>query len=122
MSIPNQPMSGFNKFDIKRVSPSQINNYSCRRSRWVIEKIFGKIVTVGASAHRGTYIEHGIKHFFDRDKLAKGDLVADAVAYGVKEFDKKCKGMEKYEEERANIEPCIRKGIEELRKFKLMNF
>ena len=122
MSIPNKPMSGFNKFDIKRVSPSQINNYSCRRSRWVIEKIFGKIVTVGASAHRGTYIEHGIKHFFDRDKLAKGDLVADAVAYGVKEFDKKCKGMLKYEEERANIEPCIRKGIEELRKFKLMNF
>ena len=68
MSIPNNPMSGFEKFDIPRASPSQINNYSCRRSRWVIEKIFGKMVKAGASAYRGTYIEHGVKHFFDRDQ------------------------------------------------------
>ena len=122
MSIPNKPMSGFEKFGIPRVSPSQINNYSCRRSRWVIEKIFGKIVKAGASAYRGTYIEHGVKHFFDRDQLATGDLVAEAVDHGVKEFDKKCKGMDKYTEERGYIEPCIRKGIEELRKFNLMNF
>jgi len=39
MSIPNKPMSGFEKFDIPRVSPSQIGNYVARRSRWVIEKI-----------------------------------------------------------------------------------
>jgi len=122
MSIPNKPMSGFEKFDIRRVSPSQINNYSCRRSRWVIEKIFGKIVQAGASAYRGTYIEHGVKHFFDKSKLATRDVVSEAVNSAVKEFDKKCKGMNKYEEERGYIEPCVRKGIEELRKFDLMNF
>lgn len=100
MSIPNKPMSGFEKFDIPKVSPSQIGNYTSRRSRWVIEKIFKKIVTVGASAHRGTIIEHGIKHFFDIDKLATGDKITEAVDFGVKEFDKKCKGMSKYEEEK----------------------
>ena len=122
MSIPNKPMSGFEKFGIRKVSPSQINNYSCRRSRWVIEKIFGKIVQAGASAYRGTYIEHGVKYFFDKNKLATGDVVSEAVDYAVKEFDKKCKGMDKYKEERGYIEPCVIKGIEELRKFNLMNF
>ena len=34
----------------------------------------------------------------------------------------KCKGMAKYAEERLFIEPCIRKGIEEFRKFDLMLF
>ncbi len=122
MSIPNKPMSGFEKFDITKVSPSQIGNYTSRRSRWVIEKIFKKIVTVGASAHRGTIIEHGIKHFFDRNKLATGNAIEEAVDYGVKEFDNKCKGMAKYAEERLFIEPCIRKGIDEFRKFDLMLF
>jgi len=122
MSIPNKPMSGFEKFGIEKVSPSQIGNYTSRRPRWVIEKIFGKIVKAGASAHRGTFIEHGVKHFFDRNKLATGNAIAEAVDYGVKEFDNKCKGMDKYKEERDFIEPCIKKGIEELRKFDLMNF
>jgi hypothetical protein len=122
MSIPNKPMSGFEKFDIKKVSPSQIGNYTSRRSRWVIEKIFKKIVTVGASAHRGTTIEHGIEHFLRLDKLNTGDKIAESVDVGVKKFDDKCRGMMKYEEERNFIEPCIRKGIEEFRKFDLLQF
>ena len=122
MSIPNKPMSGFEKFDIPKVSPSQIGNYTSRRSRWVIEKIFKKIVTVGASAHRGTIIEHGIEHFFSMDKLKTGDKITESVDVGVKKFDEKCRGMMKYEEERNFIEPCIRKGIDEFRKFSLLQF
>ncbi len=121
MSIPNKPMSGFEKFGIPRVSPSQIGNYTSRRARWVIEKIFGKIVKAGASAFRGTFIEAGIEYFLKRNKLETGDLVEEAVNYALKEYDKKCKGMDKYKEERECIGPCVRKGIEEFRKLNLMN-
>ena len=65
MSIPNRPMAGFEKFGIEKISPSQMGNYIARRSRWVIEKIFGIIVAMyDASAFRGLAIEHGVAHWF----------------------------------------------------------
>ena len=32
--------------------------------------------------------------------MATGNAIAEAIDYGVKEFDNKCKGMDKYKEER----------------------
>ena len=117
MSIPNRPMAGFEKFGIEKISPSQMGNYIARRSRWVIEKIFGIIVAMyDASAFRGLAIEHGVAHWFpNRD-------IEAAIKVALKEFDTKAKGLKNFDEERLNIEPCIRKGIEELEKLNLINF
>ena len=117
MSIPNRPMAGFEKFGIEKISPSQMGNYIARRSRWVIEKIFGIIVAMyDASAFRGLAIEHGVAHWFQHK-----DIKA-AIKAALEEFDTKAKGLKNYDDERLNIEPCIKKGIEELEKLNLINF
>jgi hypothetical protein len=43
-------------------SPSSLNLFAASPSMWVLERILGKKQPVGAPAHRGTAVEHGVTY------------------------------------------------------------
>lgn len=65
-------------FTFVRHSPSSLNLFSACLSMFVLEKILGRRMPVGAAAHRGTAVEAGIAHGLDDLEAPLADCVAVA--------------------------------------------
>ena len=73
-------MSNFEKYGIEHLSPSSCNLFTASPAMFVLQKCLGKKTSVGAAAHRGTAVEHGLAHF-----LINGNAT-EAVNLAKKEF------------------------------------
>jgi len=73
-------MSNFEKYGIEHLSPSSCNLFTASPAMFVLQKCLGKRTMVGAAAHRGSAVEHGLAHF-----LTTGDA-AGAVSLAKNEF------------------------------------
>ena len=73
-------MSNFEKYGIEHLSPSSCNLFTASPAMFVLQKCLGKKTSVGAAAHRGTAVEHGLAHF-----LTTGNAI-EAVSLAKNEF------------------------------------
>ena len=111
MIIPNRPMSGFEKFNLKIPSPSSVNDFVGYRAKWCLRKIFGYNFPSNCAMERGTCTEKGVS------PILRGLVNEDeGIEIGLKHFDDKCNpDMKDYHEERATIPYLIRGAVKELK-------
>ena len=65
-------------FTFVRHSPSSLNLFSACLSMFVLEKILGRRMPVGAAAHRGTAVEAGIAHGLENLEAPLADCISIA--------------------------------------------
>ena len=104
-------MNNFEKYGIEHLSPSSCNLFTASPAMFVLQKCLGKKTSVGAAAHRGSAVEHGLAHF-----LTTGDAAA-AVNLAKTEFATLTSmiGDPRQEKEAASIADMVTVGIAEMR-------
>jgi hypothetical protein len=65
--------------DYPHHSPSSLNLFAAAPAMWVLEKILGLKQPVGASAHRGTAVEHGVALGLAHPDQDLNDCIKQAV-------------------------------------------
>jgi hypothetical protein len=108
---------------VERHSPSSLNLFAANLPMYVLERILGHKQAVGAVAHRGTTVEHGVAHgLLDLDAtpdecidkaLQKYDLLT-AFAFG---SDPDAKKDPRTVDVRAGIRGMVTHGLDELRPY-----
>ena len=111
MNIPNRPMSGFEKFNIKTASPSSINEFVSYRSKFVLRKIFNYNFASNPSMERGNVSELGTQMILEQTATEE-----EAIKLALEKFDEKCTpDMKDYDSERATIPHLIRGAVHEIK-------
>jgi len=103
--------NNFAKYGIEHLSPSSCNLFTASPAMFVLQKCLGKRTMVGAAAHRGTAVEHGIAHY-----LTTGSK-PEAIDLAKAEFAKlsSMTGDPRQDKESAAIADMVTIGIEELK-------
>ena len=104
-------VSNFAKFGNEHYSASTLNLFSKSIGNFVMEKLIGVRLPVGAAAHRGRAVEDGLAAI-----LQYGERVEHAKALGVERFDQysaMCTDP-KRDAEREAVAGCIEQGYQQL--------
>ena len=75
---------------IEHLSVSHINDFIERRPKWYLSRVLGYDFPVGAAAHRGTAVEHGVTH-----GLLNDCSLDESVELALKDFSNISKDCEK---------------------------
>ena len=75
---------------IEHFSVSHINDFIERRPKWFLSRVLGHEFPMGAAAHRGTAVEHGVTH-----GLLNNCSLDESVELALKDFDNLSRGCEK---------------------------
>jgi PD-(D/E)XK nuclease superfamily len=96
-------------------SPSSLNLFAAAPAMWVLEKVVGLKQPVGAPAHRGTAVEHGIAlGLLDPTASVQACLDAALTKYDAVSA---LSGDERREEYRDSIHDFVPKLLKELRPY-----
>jgi hypothetical protein len=100
---------------IERHSPSSLNLFAASPAMFVLERILGEKQPVGAIAHRGTAVEHGVAHGLVHLKADPQDCVDAALA----RYDELAtfSGDLRKDELREGIPGMVKHGLDELRPY-----
>lgn len=105
-------MNVWEHFQIKSVSPAQINSFAEEPARWFAKTIRKVSEDIGPAGWRGDAVEFGFyTHLMGRDAAAKAAYVTyDKRA---EEYAEKHNGEvpKEFDAERANIERCLERAI-----------
>jgi PD-(D/E)XK nuclease superfamily len=106
-------MSNFEKYGIEHLSPSSCNLFTASPAMFVLQKCLGKKTSVGAAAHRGSAVEHGLAYF-----LTTGDATG-AVNLAKNEFSTltAMSGDPRQEKEAAAIADMVMTAIAETKEY-----
>lgn len=98
-----------------RHSPSALNLFAAQPSMFVLEKVLGQRQPVGAPAHRGTAVEHGVTIGL-MDPAATIDLCVEAAT---QKFDtiSAISGDPRRDDYRATIPAMVESALKELRPY-----
>src|ERR1700757_292675 len=96
-------------------SPSSLNLFAAAPAMWVLEKVVGLKQPVGAPAHRGTAVEHGVAlGLLDPTASVQACLDAALTKYDAVSA---LSGDERREEYRDSIHDFVPKLLKELRPY-----
>jgi hypothetical protein len=73
-------MNGFALHGLEHLSATSLNLYAAAPALWVVERLLGRRVPVGAAAHRGTAVEHGVSLGLFDPALPVAEYQAAALA------------------------------------------
>ena len=111
MNIPNRPMSGFEKFNIKTTSASSINEFVSYRSKFVLRKIFNYNFASNPAMERGNVSELGAQMILESTATEE-----EAIDFALQKFDEKCTpDMKDYQSERLTIPHLIKGAVHEIK-------
>lgn len=104
-------MNPFSAHGIEHLSPSSCNLFAASPAMFVLEKCLKKRAPVGAAAHRGTAVEHGIVH-----GLLTGADEAACIAEAKAKFDSltALSGDSRLDRESDGIPGMVSMGLGEL--------
>jgi hypothetical protein len=108
-------MNPFEAHEIAHLSPSSLNTFLTSPAAFVLQKVLKRTTPVGAAAHRGTAVEHGVA-------LGLADL-KKPVEECVKEAESRFGGLTAFttdprtEKEAAAIGKMVINGLKELRPY-----
>lgn len=110
-------MNGFEQHQIAHLSPSSLNLWAAEPALWVMERLLNKRVPVGAAAHRGTAVEHGVwLGLFAKATSEQGLSVAECQKAALTEYDRltALSGDPNRDKERDAVPGCVETALNEL--------
>lgn len=115
MTTGNHQQSGFDRFGITHISPSQVNKAREAFDAWYVEKVLGYRFPTGSSAFRGQAVEEAVSQGLFNPELP----IAECIELGKQAFDR-MSAMEMIspddrEKELASIEKMVEAALVELR-------
>jgi hypothetical protein len=104
-------MNAFAKHDVTHLSPSSLNLWAAQPALWVAERLLKKRAPVGAAAHRGNAVEHGVAKV-----ICDGADMKEAQDAAVALFDKLCalSADHRRDSERKAIPAFVESAVAEL--------
>jgi hypothetical protein len=101
---------------IERHSPSSLNLFCASPAMFVLERILGRRQPVGAPAHRGTAVEHGVT---DGLFNTADDYLPRAVEKALEKYDaiSAMSGDSRRDAYRRDIAPMVERALMELRPY-----
>ncbi len=107
--------NAFERHGITHLSASQCNLFAAEPALWVTEKLLGKKSGVGAAAHRGSAVEHGVEFLLKHPQADIGEGVAAAL----QDYDRRMalNTDAKREKEREGIPGMVEIAATELRQY-----
>jgi PD-(D/E)XK nuclease superfamily len=100
---------------LERHSPSSLNLFAASPAMYVMERILGQKQPVGAIAHRGTAVEHGVAHgLLDLDATPD-----ECIEEALKKYDllTALSGDHRKDDLRTGIPGMVTHGLDELRPY-----
>ena len=118
MIIPNEPMSGLEKFKLNPTSPSTLNDFSKNPCKLILRKLFGYEFESSCAIERGNATEEHLPAYME------GLItVEETVQKALQTFKQKCHpDWKDYDKELATIPCLVRGACEELKDYKLLNY
>src|SRR5262245_33023004 len=101
-------MNPFERYDIDHLSVSQLIIWATAPGIWVMERLLGKTVPVGAAAHRGTAVEAAVVACLDGLSLDAALDVANATFTKLTVFSTD----PRRDRERQALVDMVRQGID----------